>query len=137
MRDVFRRLDKDAGDSAANRRRETREEVVGGFAEIDGEVHPLKNWSPNGFCIGPTRLLPRPGKRLDVSFTIPLPERTLQFRCRIGVMRRDAAKQEIGGVFFNLPDEVQAVVDEHFDVKAPQGYGASLFEKLRAALRAS
>ena len=120
--------------TGADRRREMREDVVGGIARIGDETYPLKNWSPSGFCIGPTQLEVRPGKRLDIHFTIPLPERTLSFRCRTGIMRYDAKAEEIGGIFFNLPEDVQEVVDAHFEVAAPKGYGTALFERLRGAI---
>lgn len=134
MLEAFRRRGGDVPEGTLDRRREAREDVVGGRAEIGGEIYPLKNWSPNGFCIGPTGLTPKPGDRLDVSFTIPLPERTLSFHCRTAVMRHDPESREIGGVFLNLPDHVQAVVEERFSIRAPKGYGLTLFEKLRAAI---
>lgn len=124
-------------EESLEQRRETREVVVGGFAEIAGKTYPLKNWSPNGFCIGSADLTPEPGDRLDIGFTIPLPDQTLTFQCRTGVMRHDPENQEIGGVFFNMPEDVQAVVEEHFDIQAPKGYGMALFERLRTAVDAS
>ena len=118
-------------EDSLDRRREAREDVVGGFAEIEGKTYCLKNWSPNGFCIGPTALTPNPSDRLDIKFTIPLPDLTLTFQCRTGVMRHDPESEEIGGVFFNLPEDVQTIIDKHFDIRAPKGYGIALFEKLR------
>jgi uncharacterized protein len=137
MAEGVRKQGTDKPGTEADRRREEREEVVGGWARIGDDTYPLKNWSPNGFCIGSANLELRPGQRLDIHFTIPLPERMLSFRCRTGVMRYDSESEEIGGIFFNLPEQVQAVVDAHFEVTAPKGYGNALFDRLRGALSAT
>jgi hypothetical protein len=120
---------------AAERRRERREELTGAVAEIGGQNFPVPNWSASGVCIGPATFPTQPGQRLDVRFTIPLPERTLRFQCRIGVMRRDPEKREIGGVFFGLPEDVQAAIDEHFEIAEPKASGGSLLDRLRRAVQ--
>lgn len=129
-----KKLGRDQLEVDSDRRLEVREEVVGGTARIGGQTYQLRNWSPNGFCIGPVDLTPTPGDRLDIDFTIPLSDRTLIFRCRTGVMRYDSDVSEIGGVFFDMPEDVQAVVDQHFDIQAPRGYGSMLFARLRGAV---
>lgn len=118
-----------------DRRREVREDLVGGRAEISGEIHPLRNWSAHGFCIGPTVLAAKPGDRLDITFHIPLPDKTLTFACRTGVMRYDDRRREIGGVFFNVPEHIQAIIDEHFQIEPPKRSGKDFFQNLKATLR--
>jgi len=135
MLERLKKLDGVLPKNPEERRREVREDIVGGRAEIGGEIHPLRNWSAHGFCIGPTILAPQPGDRLDINFHIPLPERTLSFSCRTGVMRYDAKRREVGGVFFNLPEDVQEVIDEHFQIEKPRRSGRDFLQSLKATLR--
>lgn len=135
MLDRLKKLDAMLSKGKEDRRREVREDVVGGRAEIDGEIHPLRNWSAHGFCIGPTILTPKPGDRLDITFHIPLPERTLSFTCRTGVMRYDVKRREVGGVFFNVPEDIQGQIDEHFNISKTKGYGRDLLQNLKSTLR--
>lgn len=135
MLEKLKNLDGVLSKAPEDRRRETREDLVGGRAEINGEIHPLRNWSAHGFCIGPTILAATPGDRLDITFHIPLSGRTLTFTCRSGVMRCDAKRREIGGVFFNVPDEIQQVIDEHFQIESPKRSRKDFFQNLKASLR--
>lgn len=135
MLDKLRKLDDRHTKSPEDRRREVREDLVGGRAEINGEIYPVRNWSAHGFCIGPTILDAKPGDRLDITFHIPLAERTLSFKCRTGVMRCDSDRREVGGVFFNLSEAVQQQIDAHFNIEEPKRSKKDFFQSLKATLR--
>ncbi|MDP6708289.1 MAG: hypothetical protein QF893_18250 [Alphaproteobacteria bacterium] len=96
MLDKLKKLDRILSSSTEERRREAREDLVDATAEIAGQRYPVGNWSAHGFCIGPSLMTPKPGDRLDIGFSIPLPDRRLEFSCRVGVMRYDKERQEFG-----------------------------------------
>ena len=134
MLDKLKKLDHILGTTPEERRREVRKELINGKATIAGLTYELKNWSVKGFCVGPCLLTPKPGDRLDIAFTVRLPEGTLEFRCRTGVMRFDAEKQEIGGVFFDIDEETRDAIDAHFQVFSAARSGRSLLQNLKTAL---
>ena len=134
MLDKLKKLDHILGTTPEERRREVREELINGKATIAGLTYELKNWSAKGFCISPYLFTPKPGDRLDIAFTVPLPEGTLEFKCRTGVMRFDAEKQEIGGVFFDVDEATRDAIDAHFQVFSTARYGRGLLQNLKTAL---
>jgi hypothetical protein len=135
LKKLEKKLDHILSTSTEERRREAREDLTDATAEIAGQRYPIRNWSAHGFCIGPSLMTPKPGDRLDINFSIPLPDRRLEFSCRVGVMRYDKERQEFGGVFFNLDEEIQDIVDEHFQVFSAKRYGKDLLQNLRTSLR--
>jgi hypothetical protein len=134
MLDKLKKLDRLLSKSTEERRREAREELTDATAEIAGQRYPIRNWSAHGFCVGPCLMTPKPGDRLDIKFSIPLPDRRLEFECRTGVMRYDNEHQEFGGVFFNLAEDIQDLVDEHFQVFSARRYGKDLLQSLKSSL---
>ncbi|MDP6709521.1 MAG: PilZ domain-containing protein, partial [Alphaproteobacteria bacterium] len=117
------------------RNRAIREEAVEGTARIGDMEYRLKNWSARGFCVGPCEITPTPGDRLDIAFTIPLPDPVLEFACRTAVMRLDKESREIGGVFFNLDEELQEIIDKHFEVAEPRRRPTDLILSLKSVVR--
>ena len=135
MFEKLKKLDRILSTSTEDRRRKAREDLVDGVATISSQQNPLKNWSASGFCVGPCMIAPKPGDRLDVTFSIPLANRKLEFSCRIGVMRYDKVQREFGGVFFNLDESIQDLIDEHFEVFSTRRYGKDLLESIKSTLR--
>ncbi len=117
--DKIKRVDRLLMLSPEERRREPRDEVTEGTATIDGKTYPLRNWSARGFCIDEVDFETSPTRRLDAEFSVKLPDQTLDFSCRIVVVRVIAEKQEIGGAFVKIDKETQAKIDEHFAVFSP------------------
>ena len=109
MFEKLKKLDHIFSTSTEDRRREAREDLVDGVATISSQQYPLKNWSASGFCVGPCMIAPKPGDRLDVTFSIPLADRKLEFSCRVGVMRYDKVQREFSGVFFNLTNQFKTL----------------------------
>ena len=117
--DKIKRVDRLLMLSPEERRREPRDEVTEGTATIDGKTYPLRNWSARGFCIGEIDFEVSPTRRLEADFSVKLPDQTLDFSCRIVVMRVIADKQEIGGTFVKIDKQAQKKIDEHFAVFSP------------------
>ena len=67
-------------------------------------------------------------------FSIPIADRTLEFKCRTVIARYDAEKRELGGMFSNLDDDMQDIIDEHFNVFSAKRYGKDLMKGLSAKL---
>ncbi len=133
MLDKLKKLDHILGTTPEERRREVREELVDGKATIAGQTYELKNWSPKGFCIGPCLLTPKSGDRLDIRFSVPLAEGTLEFSCRTGVMRTDAEAREFGGVFFDIDAETRDAIDAQCQVFSAARSGRGLLQNLKTA----
>ncbi len=117
--DKIKRVDRLLMMSPEERRREPREELTEGTATIDGKTYPLRTWSARGFCIGEVDFETSPTRRLDAEFSVKLPDQTLDFSCRIVVVRVIAGKQEIGGTFVKIDKQMQEKIDEHFAVFSP------------------
>ncbi len=80
-------------------------------------------------------MTPNLGDRLDIKFSIPLSDQRLEFSCRSGVMRHDRECQEFGGVFFNLDEDIQDAIDQHFQVFSAKRYGKDLLQNLKSSLK--
>ena len=129
--DKIKRVDRLLMLSPEERRREPRDEVTEGTATIDGKTYPLRNWSARGFCIGEIDFEVSPTRRLEADFSVKLPDQTLDFSCRIVVMRVIAEKQEIGGTFVKIDKTTQDKIDKHFAVFSPvRSLKRSLFGRL-------
>jgi hypothetical protein len=133
--DGLKRLKRLRAAGSDRSEREAREAPAGGTATIGEQCVPIRNWSPRGFCLGPSTIAPAPGDRLDVDFSIPLPEPLLEFSCRTAVMRHDKDLQEIAGVFFNLDKKTQETIDEHFQAASPKRQPKDVLRNLASALR--
>lgn len=131
----LKRLRRLRATSSDTRQRDTREEPVAGTVKIGEQRYPLKNWSARGFCVGPCMMTPNPGDRMDIAFSVPLPEPVLEFACRTAVMRLDKARQEFAGVFFNLDEKTRGVIDQHFQISSPKRQPKDLLQNLKSALR--
>lgn len=137
MLEKLKRLDSLLSMTPEERRREPREQLVDGKAQVLGETYQLKNWSARGFCIGPCKVERQPGDRLDIRFSVPLPEQRLEFECRTLLVRVSAEAEEIAGVFVNVDAEIQEVIDAHFKVFSPKRYGRDVLGDLKAKFRRS
>jgi hypothetical protein len=118
--DKIKRVDRLLMMSPEERRQEPREELTEGTATIDDKSYPLRNWSARGFCIGDVDFEASPTRRLQAKFSVTLPTQTLEFSCRIVVVRVIAEKNEIGGTFVNVDKVTQEKIDEHFAVFSPK-----------------
>ena len=134
MFDKLKKLDHILQTTPEERRREAREELDGGLVVIDGDAYVLADWSAHGFCVAEYTAERKPGDRVDMYFSIPIPGQTLEFKCRAVIARYDAAKRELGGMFSNLDDELQDLIDEHFNVFSAKRYGKDLMKGLSTKL---
>ncbi len=114
----------------AERRRWSREDVVGGTVEILGGVYPVENWSARSFLASPCGVERKVGERVDVALSIPLGEEKLEFECLAGVIRVDREREQVAAVFLDLDDDTQAVIDEHFGVASPPSWKRAAIERL-------
>ena len=119
------------------RRREAREAVEGGLVVLDGEAYGLADWSAHGFCVAEYTGDRKPLDRVEMYFSIPMGDETLEFKCRTVIARYDAKKRELGGMFSNLDDEMQDMIDDHFNVFSAKRYGKGLMQGLKASLKRS
>ena len=101
-------------ESADERWEFIRQRVVGGKATIKGRNYPMRDWSLNGFCIGPCVMDAGQGMRLRIAFSIPTADSDLTFECPTVVTRYDEEAGEFGGIFLHLDDAVRSRIDTHF-----------------------
>lgn len=128
MFEKLKKLDHILRTTTAERRRESREELEGGLVVIDGDAYVLRDWSAHGFSVADYNAGRKPGDRVDLYFSIPVPG--LEFKCRTIISHYNADEQELGGMFCNLDDEVQDIIDDHFNVFSAKRYGKDLVKGL-------
>jgi len=95
-------------------RREPREEVRGGTATILGSTYPLSDWSARGFCVGSCTIDGKVSDRLDIDFSVPLDDGSIEFSCRTRVLRVTQEKKEIAGLFVHVDFETQNAIAKYF-----------------------
>lgn len=118
--------------TADERRREPREELTDGRMTILGETYPIHNWSVRGFMIHSCPLERGPGDRLEVEVSIPLPGQWLEFACRAIVVRADAERQHLAGVFVGVDKDTQAAIDEHFGIHVSKSWGQDIKDRIKS-----
>lgn len=118
--------------TAEERRREPREEVTDGRITILGETYPVHNWSVRGFMIHSCPLDRSPGDRFDIDVSIPLPEQQLAFACRAIVVRADAERQRLAGVFVGVDKATQAAIDDHFGIHVSKSWGQDIKDRIKS-----
>lgn len=84
-----------ATDSAADRRRHSREVVFGGIVEIGGVSYPIKNWNEQAVLIAPCNLNCDLGDTMHLRLSIPMERGAISFSCDGHVVRADAKSQEV------------------------------------------
>ena len=134
MFEKLKKLDHILQTTPEERRREAREDLEGALVVVDGDAYGLADWSAHGFCVAEYTAGRKPGDRVDMYFSIPMGDQTLEFKCRAVIARYDVAKRELGGMFSNLDDELQDHIDEHFNVFSAKRYGKDLMKGLSAKL---
>ncbi len=134
MFEKLKKLDHILQTTPEERRREAREDLAGGLVVIDGDAYALQDWSAHGFCVAEYTADRKPGDRVDMYFSIPVPDQTLEFKCRAVIARYDAEKRELGGMFSNLDDELQDLIDQHFNVFSAKRYGKDFMKGLSSKL---
>lgn len=115
-------VDQEANDAAPEdnspeqeQRRETRLEALRGSVEIDGRFYPVKDWSVNGFLITSYSAPQVKGDRLNIKFTLPLPQGKLEFECEAIAVRVDEERNELAAVFVKLDGETRLAIAESFE----------------------
>ncbi len=101
-----------------HRRRPPREEVAAGTVAINGTTYPVKNWSPQSFLAKPCAADCNIGETVDISFSVPLTERPLDFDCGAVVTRANQDQQELAGVFVYMKAATEAAIAVHFAGRA-------------------
>lgn len=134
MFEKLKKLDHILRTTTAERRRESREELEGGLVVIDGDAYVLRDWSAHGFSAADYNAGRKPGDRVDLYFSIPVPDQNLEFKCRAIITHYNADEQELGGMFCNLDDQLQDIMDNHFNVFSAKRYGKGLVKGLSSKL---
>ncbi len=134
MFEKLKKLDHILQTTPEERRRDSREVLEGALVVLDGDAYSLRDWSAHGFCVAEYTASRKPGDRIEMYFSIPIADRTLEFKCRTVIDRYDAEKRELGGMFWNLDDDMQDIIDEHFNVFSAKRYGKNLMKGLSAKL---
>ncbi len=101
---------------AGDRRREPREEVTDGTVRMSGETWPLKDWSRNGFLAKPCTAEFKIDDELDISISVPIPSRRLEFSCPAVLVRVDRGNQEVAGTYSEADAATRAIIERHFGV---------------------
>ena len=101
-----------------NRRRAPREEVAAATVAINGTTYPVKNWSPQSFLAKPCAADCYIGEIVDISFSVPITERRLEFDCGAVVTGANQDEQELAGVFVYLRAATEAAIAAHFASRA-------------------
>ena len=110
LKKLFSRADK------RERRREEREQVRDATVGIMGQTYPLKNWSATGFLAGPCDLALDEGQEVSISFSVPLDQGRLEFRCQALVVEASPETGELSAMFVMLDREARDKIDRHFEV---------------------
>jgi len=105
-----------SGRGKRERRRETREPVGGATVGIMGQTYPVKNWSATGFLAGPCDLALDEEQEVSISFSVPLDQGRLEFRCQALVVKASPETQELSAMFVMLDPEARDKIDRHFGV---------------------
>ncbi len=134
MRDFFRKFWQLKTTEVEERRREMRAELTSGDAIIEVRKHPLHNWSPSGYCIGPCALEPSIGTRFSVEFHVPLPDQMLIFTCQVVVVRLVQEQSLFAGRFMAMDDATRNIVDAHFDVLTKESFVKGVEQDIRGIL---
>ena len=137
MFEKLKKLDHILQTTPEERRRESREALDGALVVVDGDAYGLADWSAHGFCVAEYTAERKPGDRVEMYFSIPMGDETLEFKCRTVIARYDAKKKELGGMFSNLDDEMQDLIDEHFNVFSAKRYSKGLMQGLKSTLKRS
>ena len=104
--------------SVHHRRRAPREEVAAGTVAINGTTYPVENWSQQSFLAKPCMAECNTGEIVDISFSIPITERRLEFDCGAVVTRANQDEQELAGVFVYMKAATEAAIAAHFASRA-------------------
>jgi hypothetical protein len=99
-----------------DRRREDREQVSDATVGIMSQTYAVKNWSATGFLAGPCDLALDEGQEVSISFSVPLDQGRLEFRCQALVVKASPETRELSAMFVMLDREARDKIDRHFEV---------------------
>lgn len=101
---------------AGDKRREPRQEVTEGTVGMAGQTYRLKDWSRSGFLAMPCTADFKVGDELDVSISVSIDDRRVEFSAPAVIVRIDKAKQQVAGTYVELDGATRAFIDRHFGV---------------------
>ncbi len=107
--------DTSSAQSGPEMRREIREPVSDGTAQIDGADCPLIDWSASGFLASGYRGAAKRGDRPELHFTVHLKGEPFYFHCKALIVRVDRAKQHVAGVFVDMDVEDRLAINQYFE----------------------
>ncbi len=116
MLSIFGRGKASPSKTNGDNRKEPREEVREGSVRIYRERYPLKDWSRSGFLTAPCALGLDEGKELNISVSVTLAKKRLDFDCKAVVVRANDKNEEVACLFVMIDRGARIDIDQHFGV---------------------